>query len=364
MNALTEVFVREFYRRNTLFFTLTLGLLIFVMRPAYLIMSPPFVQPMLEDLRFFGVVMGIIGAYFIKCVYESYVAIRRRENQFVSVLGGASLGRLMLIWVRPLTLIMAPGMLYLAVIAGYSIHEGTWHAGVILLGILGLMVGASLMLAYATQAYRDLPIRQIRWLNLEALWKNSYTYLLLGSLWHRFQRMILLHKALIAVVLTFLIIFPQLDEPMNSKSMVMSVFALACLQTVFAYWVHSATDRPLLFLRNLPFTLFQRIMAYTLVGLVLFLPEVLLWFFWLSDLVILNYVAVATGLFVLGIAILHYKPYPLSTFLGLTFGMFCVGFVAVLYRFPLGLFALGAWAYGVWIFTLEYDAWEPVEETD
>ena len=363
MNAIRQVLVAEFYRRNFLFFLLVIILLVFVFRPPSLLISPWFVLPMLESLPFFGLVSGLILLYDAKCWWDLWHSIHRQENQFLYALAILPVPRLCRVLLGPIFGVLAPGILYLLIIAAYSIYANSWHVWAILGIHLIILPGISLHLAHAIRHPREVRIRHGWQSWLEARFKESFVFIALQTLIRYHPLGFLLTKSLIWALMILTMISHHLG-PFTEKGLELVLLSLAALQLMLAYWLRESEDRLIFSLRNLPISRFRRFSDYLLVALLLFLPEALLWIggngyglgIALSEAG--AYLLTAMAFFLLGVSFLYYQPFSSVQYLRIGFAAYLIFFLAVLFQLGLWLPSMLMVGLAFLIFMEEYLAWD------
>ena len=192
---------------------------------------------------------------------------------------------------------------------------------------------------------------------IEAVWKGSWSYLGMSSLWFRFKKKVFFHKAIALGMMGGLASY-HLANPLSHKGLRLSLWAIACFQCILSYRYQQATAKPLFILKSLPVPRFRRWMAYGFSGLLLFLPETVLASTLSPSLSIWSFLGsywlITTCVFCLGIAILHYDAPELTTYLGWGFVLFCVGFFLLLFGTPLWILSLAIFLFATWIFWEEF----------
>lgn len=360
MKAVYEVLVQEFYRRNFLFFFLCIALLGFVFRPPTLLISPIFIGPMLEDLIFFGVICGLMSLYYVKCVWESYKRIHIPENRFLYSLGAMEKGPLYLLIGKSLAAVMAPGIGYMLVIVGYSIKAGTWHALAILGAHALILLAATYFLIHGIYHPKENELSSGIQKYLEGRIKESLSFIQLQMIWFRKRRQVIILKG-ICLVLLALTAWSEASDPFPPKGLDLIFLCIVSLQCVYAYQLRRAEDESIFILRNLPINRFRRYLSYLITGLVIFLPEVMLWISWIpteqSIWQALSYYALGMAVWMIGIALLYYQAMEMPDYLQWVFGMFMTLFVMILVGvsgIPAGALTL---LFSSWIFFEEYYKW-------
>ena len=357
MKPIYQVLVSEYYRRNTLFFGLLLIVFAVVMRPAYLIVSPMITRPILENNPVFASVVGFCTLYLIKCLIETLAALRQPENRFIYMLAVQSrvyvFGAIFLVFLA----ISAPAIFYLLVLMVYAFIWGFWHGVFLSVYCLLTLSLCTVFLTYRIIHPKMYPLSFPLYQRIEAVWKGSWTYLGMSSLWFRFKKKVFFHKTIALGIMGGLASF-HLANPLSDKGLRLSLWAIACFQCILSYRYQQATVRSLFILKSLPVPRFRRWIAYGFSGLLLFLPETVLastlspslstWSF------LGSYWLISTCVFCLGIAILHYDAPELTIYLGWGFGLFCVGFFITLFGVPLWMLSLAIFLFATWIFWEEF----------
>ncbi|MEM9721275.1 MAG: hypothetical protein AAGA10_18575 [Bacteroidota bacterium] len=351
------VLVKEFYRRNTLFFGLIIIVLFIVMRPAYLIFSPVIVLAILETPIALAVIFGCFFLYFAKSLWETVIAFRKSENVFLYSLISLPPRKAYFLLFRQFHLILAPASLYMLVMCFYGVKEAYWTVFLyaiawVLLSFLGTFFLIK-NLRYPRERVSGFPFQSF----IEKNWEQSWTYLGLSNVLKTYYKKILFHKGVILFFTGGLMTY-HLTSPLSQKGLRLSLWAIACFQTILSYRFRQSEARPLFILRSLPVSRVKRWGAYVLAGLLLFLPETILACSLSPTLSTLgqvgSYWEICVCVFCLGIAVLHYDAPELSTYLGWSFGLFCVGFVAVLFNLPLWAMGVPIFLFATWIFWDEY----------
>ncbi|MEM8887490.1 MAG: hypothetical protein AAGD28_05850 [Bacteroidota bacterium] len=365
MKAVYEVLIQQFYRRNFLLFFLCLSLLAFVFRPPTLLISPFFIEGMIKDLTFFGVVSGLIGLYYIKCLTDTWRNIRLSENRFLYLLGALPNDELFLIMVKVLLGVMGPGMLYMMVIAGYSIYYASWHIWLILGAHSLLIAGAAWGMMKVIQRPNEREIKSGWQYFLEGKLKKSLSFIQIQMIWFRKRRQVIILKG-ISLGLLGLMAWSEYDDPFAPKALDLLFLCIASLQCVYAYQLRRAEDESIFILRNLPIPRYKRYFSYVITGLLIYLPEFILWNSFLptdtSFIQSLSFYAVGMGVWMLGIALLYYKPMLLPDFIQWIFGMFMTLFVLILFGVGAKLSGLLVLLFSSWIFFEEYYKWNGFKE--
>lgn len=352
MTALKEVFIYEFYRRNYLFFLLIAIFLVFVVRPPSLLVSPYFMEAMLESQLFFGIVTGLLSAYYIKCAFELLRAIHSPENRFLYQLGAIPLRERWTIMLKQLLGVSAPAFGYMSVIAVYAVVYYTWHIFAIVGFNLLWFSSISLVLSHELHRPRERKFR----LGLQA-WlfsklKNSISLIYSLMVWNQHRLAYLISKG-VSVILLFALLYSQKINPMPIKGVHLSLFSIACLQGIIAYWMQQSVNAQFMMLRNLPIPRYQRFFQYAGAALILWIPEGLMMIVLLSSLSLpmiwgLEYAAAISGIYLLTIALLHYKLLPLTQYLSYLFWFFVLAFFVLMFNAPtLGVYGfclILAWA--------------------
>lgn len=360
MKAVYEVLIQEFYRRNFLFFFLCIALLGFVFRPPTLLISSIFVKPMFEDLVFFGVICGLISFYYTKCIWESYKRIHQRENRFLYSLAALENRDLYQLMAKVLVAIMAPGIGYMMVIAGYSLRVGTWHVFAIIGVHVVLLLAASFLLARAIHHPVEKELKSGIQKYLEGKIKKSLSFIQLQMIWFKKRRQVIILKS-ICLALLALTAWSESSDPFPPKGLDLLFLCIVSLQCVYAYQLRRSEDESIFILRNLPITRLKRYISYVITGLVIFLPEIMFWISWNpsdhSIIQALSYYAIGMGVWMMGIALLYYQAMEMPDYLQWVFGMFMTLFVMILVGVsgvPAGLLTL---LFSSWIFFEEYYKW-------
>ncbi|MEM9983700.1 MAG: hypothetical protein AAF804_01265 [Bacteroidota bacterium] len=352
--ALTNALIGGFYRRNFFFFTLLLVFTAFICRPPTLLVSPTFVGPMLEDLRFFGGVWGLLLLYQTKVWRDNLRTLSLPGHEFLYALGTLPSSRL-LAWLMQVSMsTMAPALLYGGVVAGYSLIQGTPHLWILLFSQGAWCIGASLHLRHRILfPHEGKSGRQGRLRR----WQLSLAFPLWQTLWQKQRRPFLIHKALIAGLLIGVAQYHQF-EPFSAKGMDLVLLSLAVLQAMLPYQLRLHSDDWLMPWRNLPLSSWKWWGAYAILGIVLFLPEA-----WvaliggLAPLTVLEYLLGSLVLFLLAIGILYHQAFSVEKYLIRVGQAYVVIFLAILYGIPWWGLGLGLLAFGAWIFHEEFNAW-------
>jgi hypothetical protein len=361
MRALREVLVTEFYRRNLFFFGLILLLLFLVLRPPTLLVSEYFIGAMLEDIRFFGIVCGILCLYYAKSLFETQRSIHTRENRFLYELGALPTWQLLLLMAEQMLGVFLPAVIYAGVIAGYSLVRGTWHVWAIMGFHAALVGGASAWLVVEIRHprermfAREAPYSWLRW------WTRSVPYLLFSLLWEQRRAGLLLTKGIVAGLL-LLTLWAQAYDPMPVKGVLLLLMCLSCLQAMIPYWLLEGVRSQCQWLRNFPRSRIRRFGDYALVCGALWLPEGILMAgatgLWDLPLAWMGYYLLATAaLFLLAVAALHYRAVATDIYLQWLFGAFAVLFFAILFALPQVLIYGFVILFSMWIFFDEYYEW-------
>ena len=351
------VLVSEFYRRNTLFFGLIIIVLFIVMRPAYLIFSPMIVMAVLETPTALATIFAVFFLYYIKCLWESTIALQKKENRFLYALYSMPPSKVFVLLFKHFHLVLAPVSLYILVMCYYGIRAelGTVWVYAFVWVVLTLVGTFFLLkrLEYPKERNSAYPFQSL----LEQYWKQSWTYLGLSNVFKRYYKKLLFHKGIILFITGGLMSF-HLITPLSQKGLRLSLWAIACFQTILSYRFRQAEAKPLFILRSLPVSRLSRWASYVLAALLLFLPETILATSLSPSLSTLGQIAsyweICICVFCLGIAILHYDAPELTTYLGWSFGLFCVGFVALLFNLQLWLIGIPIFLFASWIFWEEY----------
>lgn len=352
--AVRKTLIEGFYRRNVLFFTLLLIFAAFVCRPATLLVSPPFVLPMLEDLRFFGGVLTLLALYQMKTWRDNLRALDLRDHEFLYMLGALHRARL-LGWLAIVSIsTMAPALMYSAVIAAYSVWKGTWHVGILSLVQGGICLGASLQMRQRIlggQVGGHTRMRRLK------PWHVGLTYALWQAVWQTQRQSLLVHKVMIAALWVGVAGYHQ-QEPFSEKGMGLVMLSLTMLQAMLPYQLRRNSDTWLMSWRNLPLPTWRWWLGYVLLAGGLFLPEA--WVMLAGGLpfgVLMSYWLGAIALFVLAIGILYHQAFAVETYLIRVGQVYIVAFLAILYQVPWWGMGLGMFAFGYWIFQEEFRQW-------
>ena len=357
MKPIFQVLVSEFYRRNTLFFGILLILLVVIMRPAYLIFSPIITRPLLESPEALTVLGIVFFLYLGKCILETLAALNKAENRFIFSLAALPRQRVFFLVFLVILAISGPASLYIGVLSVYALKWKFFYAFILSATWLTGLVMAAFFLTHRVIHPRELALSLPIQEKVEAIWKASWTYLGLNCMWHRFRKKVLFHKLISLGMMGGLVSY-HLSQPLSHKGLRLSLWSIACFQCILAYRYQQASSKPLFITKSLPIPRIKRWATFVLAGLLLFLPETLLacslspslstWPFWGA------YWEIALAVFCLGIAVLHYEAPELTTYLGWGFGLFCVGFVGLLFNMPLWILGLAIFAFSSWIFWEEY----------
>ncbi|MEM7372686.1 MAG: hypothetical protein AAF587_28955 [Bacteroidota bacterium] len=362
MNAIRQVLIAEFYRRNYLFFLLCATLLVFVFRPPTLLFSPWFVLPMLEDYRFMGIVLALLLVYELKCWRELWNILHQKNHSFIRILAILPFHQLTWLMIRQLLGVMAPAILYVSVIAGYSVYSQTLEWIPLLLGQLGILLLVGIHLAHGIRSPREVTIRSGWQAHLERQFKESFSFISLQTLLHYHTLGILLTKSVVWTLMVFSLIAQQ-ESPYPDKSMKLILLSLVGLQIMLAYWLRRSEDGLIFSLRNLPILPQKRFGAYVLTAVILFLPDCLIWLgantqpLGTALPTLLFYLGLATGSFLAGIALLYYKALPVIKYLQIGFLAYLILFLAILFQIPAWIPILVLLGLSSLIFWEEYFQW-------
>ncbi len=354
MTALYRSLILGFYRRNALLLTLVLIFMVFVFRPPTMLVSPYFVEPMLEDIRFFLGVIAVLGLYQAKAWRESVQAFSRPGNQFLLALGGLAPRTLRWELLKVSLGILAPTWSYILVIMGYSFYHGTWHGWALLTMQVGTLWGMSSHMIHRVlhPSERALTSHRSPW-----NWQLNLVYPLWQGLWTSQSRSVIIHKIGAAALLIGIARY-HVHEPFSDKGMGMVLLSVATLQAMLPFWLRRHTDDWLMPWRNLPLSVGRWWSSYLLLGGLLFLPEALIAIAWEMPLwAVGSYWLGATALFMLAIALLHYQSLTVERYLIRSGSAYVVAFVILLYGFPWWGLAWVALGLGSWIFAEEFRKW-------
>ena len=357
LRPVQAVLVKAFYRRNTLFFGLIIIILFVVIRPAYLIVSPMIVMALIETPIALATIFGVFLLYFFKCLWESIMAIQKPENRFLYSLYALPYRKVYFILLGQFNLLLAPATLYILVMGFYGVRAEIWMVLLYATSWLALIFGGSFFLVKQLKNPKErrffFPLQSF----MERNWKQSWTYLGLSNVFKRYYKKLIFHKGIILLFTGGLMSY-HLVNPLSHKGMQLSLWAIACFQTILSYRYRQAEAKPLFILRSLPVSRLKRWGSYILAALLLFLPETILACSLAPTLSTLgqvgSYWEICVCVFCLGIAILHYDAPELTTYLGWSFGLFCVGFVAVLFNLKLWVMGIPICLFATWVFWEEY----------
>lgn len=362
MRAVREILVWQFYRRNLFFFALALLLLFMVFRPPTLLVSAYFMQGMLEDIRFFGVIASILCLYSIKALYETWQAIHTRENHALYVLGALPRLRLIVLLAEQVAGVLLPGIIYAGIIAARSLLAGTWHAWAIMAFYAALIVLSAVALSHEVLHPRERVFRRRFSFSWMEWWTRSIPYIFVSQLLHHRRIALMVSKGVVLALLS-LTLWVQDYDPMPEKGILLIFMCLASLQAVIPFWLTEHVHTECQWLRNFPMKRMRRFRDYAVSCLVMAIPEGLV-IAGLTGLLGLPLVWTAyyllgvLAVFLLAIAALHYMSLTMETFLKWLFGAFAVLFFAILFAIPQWILYPLAIAFAGWVFADEYYNWE------
>ncbi|MEO0896905.1 MAG: hypothetical protein AAFY71_10930 [Bacteroidota bacterium] len=352
--AVDLVWGQGFYRKNYLFFLFFIGLFAFIVKPPYLLFSPYLLEPMLASPAFLGGVMGALLLYYIKGLRDSIAIIHEAKHAFLYQLICLERKELFLVVGKQLWTIFAPVWLYTLYLAGYSIYlRGLQWIPLGIGCILSIWLAFGLTLFHLKNP-REYAITQNWQTWLEKQFQRSLSYLSLMSTWHHYARLVLLIKG-ISWILVFAI---GLQNGWVLKAIYLCLWAITALQGILYYRLRQAEEKEQFILRNLPIPRSERWLNYLLSCMVIGLGDGWIWILSGGTFIIGGEILLAhIGVGLLAVAMLHYRPMELSTYLNYVIGLFMVGFMLMLFGLPLGIWGIGCILFSYWIFWEEYYKW-------
>ena len=317
---------------------------------------------MLDDIRFFGVVAGVICLYYAKALFETWQSIHQSENHVLYVLAALPPRRMLGIMAEHLAGVLLPGILYAGVIAGYSLLDGTWHVWALMGFHVGLLGIASFWLVFEVRNPRERIFRKRFTMPWMHAWTYSIAHLYVSLLLQNRRTGVWISKGLMLLLLA-VTLWVQGYDPMPVKGIYLIILCLACLQSLIPFWLHELSQTQCQWLRNFPRPLLKRYGDYVLGYLLLSIPELLLisgltGFLGLPVAWTLYYLLAVLAIYLLATAALHYEPLTMESFLKYLFGVFAVLFFAILFAIPQWVLYPFVIAFAAWIFVAEYDTWE------
>lgn len=367
MKAIQQVLIAEFYRRNYLFFLISVCLLVFVFRPPSLLVSPWFVLPMLEDFTFLGIVLSLLFLYEVKCWWDMWQTIHLKDHQYLRILAVLPFHTLLWVFIRQLLGVMAPAILYLLAIIGYSLYEQSLHWIPLLLGQIGILALVGAHLAHSIRKPREVRIRSGLQAKLEQRFKQSFAFISTQTILTYHKLGLFITKAVVWTLMILTIIGHQQD-PFPEKSIKVILLSLVGLQVMIAYWLRRSEDRLIFGLRNLPILPYKRFAAYSLTALILFLPECLIWLGAQSTSLsnalpdMFLYLGLGMGSFLGGVALLYYKALPVVEYLKVGFLAYMIVFFSILFAIPGWIPILVLLGLATLIFQIEFFQWNGFHE--
>lgn len=281
---LQKTFVRSFYLRNAIFFGVVIFFFVLVVRPPTFFFSEDFVGVLLADWRATGLVLGLALLYWLYAMRFLLVFPGEPDQHFLHAL--PALGRSRLRFALALTVagVLAPILLYLAVMVFHAVRLGAWTGIPVLVAGLAFWWGAvrwtlrrmmqPLAKSGGVVRFGKLNAASLAFSQFINSWLRGLPLIYFGMLWRRHRSAVVVTK-LVSLLLIGLLLGAEIYGEVAYALEGMAFLISGLLHGFVVYRLRETEDLELSWFRNLPFPWYRRWLHWGATALLVNLPELL-----------------------------------------------------------------------------------------